>query len=329
MLSAILAFLAGMGLLAYFISPSEWVVAVSQVRRVDYLWGTGFFFLALLAMTVRWRACLAYRLAFVPAFHTLGVAMAGNLLIPGRSGEPLRVYALAERGFPPEIATSGVVQERLADQLFRLLFLALSLVLAGANGGPGANLRLLGILVGTLAVFAAVGLMVRYRIALARSSGRWFGRLPRLNADTVERFVRNTLTDLATMGSRPGGKQALIWGAISFGLSLVHTNFILDSFFGPESFVMACVVMAFAPPTAAGKPGYYHFLLTASMVVFGAEREVALRAAVVLFFYQAVFYPLWGAAGWLLLRSGPRLGWTAPALPETVSSPEDGAAPPQ
>ena len=42
------------------------------------------------------------------------------------------------------------------------------------------------------------------------------------------------------------------------------------------------------------------------MVVFGAEREVALRAAVVLFFYQAVFYPLWGAAGWLLLRSGPR-----------------------
>lgn len=308
MLSAFFAFVLGMGLLAYFISPSEWLTAVHQVKRTDFLWGTGVFLMGCLAMAERWRACLGYRTTYVPAFHTLGIAMAGNLLIPGRSGEPLRVYALAERGFPAEIATSGVVQERLADQLFRLVFLILSLLLAGVNGGPGANMRLLAILVGTIAVFAIIGLMVRYRIALARSSGRWFGRLPRLSADLVENFVRNTLTDLATMGSRPGGLQALVWAALCFAIFLVHTNFILDSFFGADSFLMACVVMSFAPPTAAGKPGYYHFLLTASMVVFGAERDVALRAAVVLHFYQGFVYTIWGVAGWFFLRRGPRLG---------------------
>lgn len=304
MLSAFFGFVLGMLLLAYFISPSQWLVAVRQVSISNLLWASFFFFLGCLAMTERWRACLAYRMSMVPAFHSLGVAMAGNLLIPGRSGEPLRVYAVAQQGFPADLATSAVLQERLGDQLFRLLFLALALLIAEADGQTGANYRLLGIVLGTLGVFAAIGLMVRYRIALARSSGRWLGKLPKLTPETVEAFVRNTLTDLSTMWSRPGGRQALVWGALSFGIFLVSTNFVLQSFFGSESFVMACVVMAFAPPTASGKPGYYHFLLTASMMVFSADKELALKAAVVLHFFQGIVYPIWGAAGWFLLRSG-------------------------
>jgi hypothetical protein len=306
LLSAVGAFLLGMAVLAYFIRPSDWVKAVLAVKPHDLLWSSVFFLAGCLAMSERWRACLAYRAGFAQAFHSLGIAMAGNLLIPGRSGEPLRVYALAQRGLPAELSTSAVVQERLADQLFRIIFLVLALLLSGSSA-QGANYRLLGILLGTVGLFALIGLMVRYRLALARHSGRWIGKLPKLHPDMVETFVRNTLTDLATMGSRPGGPQALLWGALAWGLLAVHTNYVLSSFFGPGSFTLACVAMAFATPTTSGKPGYYHVLLTASLMVFSAPREPALQAAVVLHLYQGVFYTLWGVVGWPLLQGGARI----------------------
>lgn len=299
------AFLLSVGVLAYFIPPSQWIVAVRQVRPHDLLWSTVFFFAGCLAMAERWRACLAYRVSFMAAFHSLGVALIGNLLIPGRSGEPLRVFALARKGLPAELSTSGVVQERLADQIFRVLFLALALVVSETGGKAEANTRMLLVLLGTLAVFGAIGLMVRYRLALARSSGRQLGRLPKLSPELVEHFVRSTLHDLATMWSRPGGPQALVWGLLSFGLMAVHANFVLSSFFGPASFTLTCVTMAFAPSTTAGKPGYYHFLLVASMMMFSANKELALKAAVVLHLYQGIFFTLWGAASWHLLAHGP------------------------
>jgi hypothetical protein len=318
MLSAVAALLLGVGVLAYFISPADWVVAVRQVKPSDLLWSTVFFLAGCVAMSERWRACLSYRAGFFASFWSLGIALVGNLLIPGRSGEPLRVYALAERGLPAELSTSGVVQERLADQLFRILFLALALILGGASGQPGANYRLLGILLATIAVFALLGLMIRYRIALARTSGNWIGRLPKLEPHLVEKFVRNTLADLATMWSRPGGPQALVWGALSFGLLAVHANFILSSFFGAGSFTLACVCMAFAPSTTSGKPGYYHFLLVASLMVFSAAKEPALKAAVVLHLYQGIFFTLWGVIGWFCLRSSA-----------AISVPEVGVEPPR
>ncbi len=304
MLSAVAAFALGMAVLAFFISPSEWVVAVRAVPAGNLAWSTAFFLAGCLAMSERWRACLAYRIGFFQAFHSLGIAMAGNLLIPGRTGEPLRVYALARKGLPAEFSTSAVVQERLADQLFRIVFLVVALVLSGGSK-TGANYRMLGILLATVTAFAGIGLMIRYRLTLARTSGNWLGRLPRLTPELVEKFVRNTLTDLATMGSRPGGAQALVWGLLAWGLLAVHTNLILSPFFGPGSLTLACVAMAFSSSSASGKPGYYHAVLTAALMVFSADRMLALRAAVVLHLYQGVFFTLWGAVGWPMLEAGP------------------------
>lgn len=308
-----LLFLA-LGVLAYFIPPWQWIAAVRAVPPRE-LGGATFFFLAgCVALAQRWRACLAYRLDFVRAFHSLGVAMAGNLLIPGRSGEPLRVYALAAKGFPAELSTSGILQERLADQLFRIAFLVLALLLGGVGGKARADYQLLGVLLATLALFAGLGLMVRYRIALARTTGRWVGRLPRLSPELVESFVRNTLTDLAGLRTRPGGMQSLVWGAVGWGLMAVHTNFVMAAFFGPGCFALTCVAMAFATPTTAGKPGYYHLLLVASLMVFKAAREPALQAAVVLHLFQGLVFTLWGVAGWFLLRAGGR--FSAPEVAE-------------
>lgn len=300
-LSALALFGLGLAFLAYFIAPQQWVASVRVVPGQSLVSAAFFFAAGCLAASQRWRACLAYRVSFSQAFYSLGVANGGNLLIPGRSGEPLRVYALVKRGLPAEFATSGVVQERLADQIGRIAFFALAMVLAPMKSS--AHHRMLGILVGTIALFALTGLMIRYRRVLAHYSARTLGRLPLLSPALIERFVRDTLADLASMGSRPGGVQALVWGGLTWGLFTVHTELILAHFFGAASLVMSLVTMAFGTPTAAEKPGYYHFLVVASMMIFSAPKELALRASVVLFFYQGFFYVLWAVIGWYRLRA--------------------------
>ena len=303
----------GFGALAYFSPPSEWIAALGQVPRQNLALGGGLFACGCLSISIRWRACLSYRVSFLQAFHSQGIAMAGNLLIPGRSGEPLRVYALAQRGLPAEYATSGVVQERLADQLFRVLLFATALMLGGSGGRQSADYRLLGIILATLALFGVLALLVRYHLAVASFSGRWLGRLPKLNASTVERFVRSTLLDLALMWTRPA---ALVWGGVAWLFYTAHMSTVLEAFFPNDGLEMACVCMSFGSPTTSGKPGGYHLVLVAAMMAFSADKGIALKAAVVLFLFQVAFYSLWGVASWFALKAGPKL--TAPVGAEEL-----------
>lgn len=305
MFSAVIALLIGFGLLAYFIPPREWVQAVTEVPR-PYLAGSlALFLVGCLTISLRWRACLAYRIGYMEAFHSQGIAMGGNLLIPGRTGEPLRVYALARRGLPAEFATSAIVQERLADQLLRLIFFAAALMVGGAGGAHhDTDFRLLVIILTTLALFGLLALAIRYRIAMADFSGRWLGRLPKVNADTVERFVRETLTDLATVWTRPGGPAAAAWGLLGWLLFLAHMMCLFPAFFGAKSLYFALIAMSFGSPTSAGKPGGYHLVNTAVLVAFSAGKAAALKAVVVIYLFQTLIYTIWGIVGWFALRPG-------------------------
>lgn len=320
----------GMGLLAYFIPPSQWIVAVRQVPPYHFLWATLFFLVACLAISQRWRACLSYRASFAEAFHSLGVAMAANLLIPSRSGEPLRVYLMAGRGVPAEFGTSAVVQERLTDQIFRILFALAALLIGGLGASQGANPRIFGVVSFTAILFACIGLLVRYRVVTARFSGRWLGKLPRLTPELVERFVRDTLADLSQILTRVGGKQAVVWGLLSWLLFTVHNLFILSAFFGPDCLSLALIAMTFGTQTSSAKPGYYHALLVASLMIFSADKTLALRAAVVLHLYQTVIFTPWGIMSWqamksmgpsVTLRTGEDCGQKEPGQPASEMAP--------
>ncbi len=320
MLSAVGALLLGFGLLAYFISPKEWLAALKEIPGPTLGFSGGLFLLGCLAISLRWRACLAYRIGFLEAFHSQGIAMGGNLLIPGRTGEPLRVYALARRGLPAEFATSAIVQERLADQLFRVLFFAVAMMVGGANGAEDTDFRLLAIIVTTLLVFGGLMLMIRYRMAMANFSGKWLGRLPKVNADTVERFVRETLTDLATVWSRRGGPPALAWGLLAWLFYWAHFVLIFFVFFGGKSWILALIAMTFGSPSSAGKPGGYHLVNTAVLVAFSAGQEAALKAVVVIYLFQTLVYSVWGIASWFALR--PTSALSSPEGGEGLESKE-------
>lgn len=296
-----LALVLGTSALLLFLTPRQIVESVRVVGWNSWLLSTLFFLLGCLAAALRWRACLNFRASFWPAFHSLGVANAGNLHIPGRVGEPLRVYCLARGGLEAQYGTSGVVQERLGDQILRVMFFALALVLGGMSDGGDVQARLLGIVGVTLALALALIFLIKIRSKVARVLGLWFSKLPKLTASGVEEFVLSMLTDLSESWRRPGGRSVLFWGLVSWLLFMLHTEQILQVFLPGQALALAAVVMATAPTTAPTQPGLFHGIAVAAMILFSAERTLALQATIVLHLTQTVLFSLWGMASWFVL----------------------------
>lgn len=261
-----------------------------------------FFILGCGLSVERWRACLNFRARWWESFHTLGVANASNIFIPGRLGEALRVFLLARRGVGAEYGTSGLIQERLGDQMLRVVFVAAVILMTGMSSGKSLGSRMWAVSTATTAAFAALALVIRHRGDVSREAGRWIGKLPRLNPEMVTSYVERTLDDLAHSWEHPGSKKAVLWGLLAWLAFTVHTMYLLEPFFGRDTLAMSLLIMALTPATAPTHPGVYHGLCLAALGMLGAARTPALQAAVVLHMIQMVVFTVWGLLGWSVLQ---------------------------
>ncbi len=302
MASTLFVLALGVGALLFFLSPSELVESAERVEPETFALSLSLFVIGCLAGAARWRACMGYRTGFAWAFHSLGVANAGNLLIPGRAGEPLRVFCLSRKGVAAEYSSSGIVQERLGDQVMRLLCLGTAILLASNPKTEGElHAKLLSIAAVTVLFFLALGLAVRYGTAVSKGLGGWVNRLPYLSQYRVEKTIHNALRDLGGSLATEGGRKALFWGLVCWAAFGGHTAFILTEFFTGGIWALTCVIMAVAPPTAPTKPGVYHGLVLAGLLLFTVNKILALQVAVVLHLFQFVLYTVWGLVSWRLL----------------------------
>lgn len=300
------ALLLGTGSLLLFLTPAQILESVSLVSWQRLGQSYLFFLLGALAAVLRWRACLNFRVSTADAFHSVGVALGANLHIPGRVGEPLRVFCLTRRGLAAEYGTSGLVQERLWDQIFRVVFFAFALVLGGLSDGADLSARLTGIVVVTVGLLLALVFLIHFRERVSKVLGSWFGRIPKLSSEGVEGFVFTTLGDLAESRRRPGSPKALIWGLLCWGLFMIHTQLILEAFLPGDTLALAAVLMATVSPTAPTQPGLFHGVALATLLLFSADRTLALQAIIVLHLMQTLFFSVWAMTSWfILMRDEP------------------------
>ncbi|GIK58899.1 MAG: flippase-like domain-containing protein [Chloroflexi bacterium] len=120
------------------------VAAIYQeLRRARpvYMLASSLFLLAGLAcFAFRWRFLLQNKPGFWHTFHACNIGHAGNILLPGRVGEPARIVVIGqEETVSYTEATSSFVVERLFEQMMRLLALATAVTLgSGIKPTPGA-----------------------------------------------------------------------------------------------------------------------------------------------------------------------------------------------
>jgi len=270
--------------------------------------GLLFFALGSLTLSARWRYVLSNRPAYPPTFYTDAIAFMANVWahIPA----PLsRVFGIS-RVSPVTIpqASSGVVVERLFEQIMRLTALVLTITLAVSGENQGAN-----IVTGAAVIFAAVIFifwLVRNQEKVILPLSRLFGRLPRLNEARVRGVLEELLSGLSSASTPRQLFVGLLLSAITWGFFYGFHLFTLLSIateLPPQELAgMAALALAVAPPSAPAMIGIFHGVLIGALSL-AWPRQVTLITAYALLLHAVQLF-FWTPTGlWGLTRVDFRL----------------------
>jgi putative membrane protein len=195
-LAAVLAWLAGLALLAWLFSQVDLGAVLAAVREIGF-WGIAL--VVVYHAVPLWLDMVGWRLLFAPPRPTrLGLAWArwigegGNSLLPGQAGELLRVRAAILIGASGVAAASAMVVDLtlgvVAQSLFSILGLALFSIraqLAGAILWLAAGIAILAV---AIAIFVALQRRGMFG-SIAPLVSRWIAGAPAL-AGGIDQRVR-------------------------------------------------------------------------------------------------------------------------------------------
>lgn len=317
--------------------------ALAQVNYWYLLPALACYFTGVAIRAVRWSILLrpVARLRGRQVFPVVVVGYMANNVLPLRSGELIRSYALGRRfGVPKTAALATIAVERLFDGLTMLGFMLVAATVVSVT----RELRHLAIIAFALFAVLLIGLAVftlggTLRDRLLQLA---LGPLPAPLADRVERVAESFLSGLGVLRRR--GDLALVAAtSVLAWLCEAAMYWTVARGFGHEltsamgiGAVLLTTGVANLATLIPSSPGYVGpFEAGIGLVVNGAlgvAKPLALSYAIVL--HAALYFPItvWGLIEWgrqhLSLRQA-RAAETAPAsdgVPSRASL-RDGAVP--
>jgi putative membrane protein len=286
-LAAVLAWLAGLALLAWIFSRIDVAAVLAAVGEIGF-WGIAFVvayhLVPLLFDVVGWRLVFARprpRLAGLAWARWIGEA--GNSLLPGQAGELLRVRAAVLIGTPGTQAASAAVVDVTLGVIAQILFSLLGLALfAGQAGIEGAILWLVAGIVALIAGIAGFVVVQRRGMfgALAPLISRWVAHAPTL-AGSVDQGVRAAWQRPREIGA------AALWrfasclvgaGEVWLVFYLLGAEVSLAEAIALESLGQAARAAAFIVPSGLGVQESALVFLSAAL---GIPAESALALALI------------------------------------------------
>ena len=289
------------------------LAAVAEVlKTADYLLlllASFFLILGLLFYAMRWRLLLGNKPSLALTFHASNIGHAGNIIVPARAGEAMRIVVLGQSGAVSYTeATSSFVVERLFEQLMRLLALVGAVAVgAGIELTPGS---LLGGIAVLIAAFAGIQWLIRSREAVLQRWPRRLARLPRLTEDGARRSLIDLLDNLTAVSNPKQLAQVmatslLAWGFF-WGFFYAALLALGDDVAAGDRLAMSLGALALSPPSAPTQPGIFHASVVVPLTAVGFS-EVALTAYAVLLHILEMIVML-GLALWGLAQVGLSVG---------------------
>jgi uncharacterized protein (TIRG00374 family) len=263
----------------------------------------------LLAYAWRWRVLLANKPGLLHTFHASNIGHAGNMLIPGRAGEPARIVVMGQdESVSVTTATSSFVVERLFEQIMRLLAL-------GAAVAFGVELEVkAGTVIGGLAFLAAafggMAWLLRHQETVLQRGPKWLAKIPRLTEQRAKEWLVDLLANLAAVSewrrlTAVSLTSLLAWGCFwgFFHLTLLALG---DGFPPHQRLAVSLGAMALSPPSAPTQPGLFHASVVAPLTAVGFQAETLTAYAVLLHILEMIW--MIGLGVWGLLQTGLSLG---------------------
>ncbi len=293
------------GLALAFVDVTAVYRQLRQAKPMFLLVGSLFLLAGLIFYAARWRFLLQNKPSLLHTFHASNIGHAGNMLIPGRVGEPVRILVMgqAESVSYTESVSSFFV-ERLFEQMMRLLALTTA-VAVGTNleSMPGSAVVGLFFLA---AMFSLLFLLVKNREGALRWGTAVLSKLPRLTPEKARNWLIDLLDNLQYVASLRNTAQAIGWSLLSwvcFWLFFYVTLLALgDQMSAPDRLAISLGALALSPPSAATQPGLFHGSVVVPLTAVGFDEVILVAYAIILHFIEMFWIIL--LAIWGLLQTG-------------------------
>jgi uncharacterized protein (TIRG00374 family) len=238
-------------------------------------------------------------------FHASNIGFAGNILIPFRGGEALRIFIMGRSGqVSYTTATSSFVVERIFEQLMRLLA-GITAVIIGA-GIKITSMTILSGLSFIALLIAGIYWLITHREIIERKAPAQLARLPRISEQAAQHWLSDLFDNLQNIGKPQQFALTLLYSLLSwlfFWLFFWLVIVAMGSTFPPDTWLPVSLgALALSPPSAPTQPGIFHASIVVPLTAVGFDAG-ALTAYAVLLHLLEMFWMI-GLAGFGLLRIG-------------------------
>jgi uncharacterized protein (TIRG00374 family) len=282
-------------IIAIFLLLVDMQEVLDQLETADplmLLLGSAAFIAGLAAFAARWRALLNYEPGFLFTFHASNMGHAGNILLPARAGEAIRILVMGtDDAVSLAEATASFVVERLFEQVMRLLA-----VLAAVLIGVGLEASTEALIGGV--IFVVVGFTVILWLAnhpdFTLQKGTWLlSKIPRVSEQRARQATTDLLNNLSSITHPQRFAVVLGWSLLSsilFWLFFFLTLRALDTGLSLQNQIAISLgALALSPPSAATQPGLFHASVVAPLATVGFDTEVVTAYAVLLHITEMIW----------------------------------------
>lgn len=265
--------------------------------------------LGLIGFAARWRALLEYKPDLLFTFHACNLGHAGNILIPFRAGEAIRILIMGSAKIVSYTeATTSFVVERLFEQMMRLLALGIAVFVGvGLELTPATVIGGIGVLV---LGFGAIAWLVGHQDFTLKHGMRFLAKLPRVTDEAARQSISDLLENLEAV-SKPRQFISILFLSLLtwflFWCFFYLTLLALDTGLTPDQqLALSSAALALSPPSAPTQPGIFHASIVVPLAAIGFDIETLTAYAVLLHIIE-MFWMV-GLAIWALIATGSSIG---------------------
>ncbi len=245
------------------------------------------------------------------------IGFAANCILPARLGEFIRANYLGYTENISRVSAFGtIVVARIFDGFALLLILLIGLLgvpFTEESSAVFSGLRATGLsvfLIYILLILFLVGFKYRTDTFISILE-RFFFPISQSLRSRIITVVKNFAAGLVPIKDVHGWIMAIFYSLLLWLSALYQVKLIASSIGLSIPFIATFIILAMAAfgvmiPSSPGYIGTYHLAVQYGFLLFGAAREEALSAAILL--HATFFFPtiLFGAAAftWLKIRSG-------------------------
>ncbi|MCL1915397.1 MAG: flippase-like domain-containing protein [Desulfovibrionaceae bacterium] len=303
----------GLGLAGYFLASLDLALCAGLLRQLSPL-PLGGVLLCIIASaffrSLRWRllagSAMGKKLPVNAFFRAVSVGYLGNMILPAKAGEALRMaYACKQIGLPAGLAVSTGLVDRLLDVIGLLLPIGCILFLLEEN--PllrGLRWFFPAVMVLGIAFLAALGLVPERMRSLIGLPARF---MPRLVRERMHDAVDKALQVSAAFQS-PRAVVGLCLCTMAAIMADCGTCWMLMQAFGWDLPASSAIMMEFglavagSVPSAPGYLGAYQAAAVLTLSLYRIEQSAAVLYAFALQFILLGAFLLLGGSAVLSLR---------------------------